>query len=78
MSDVHIPNDSRLSRALVAALRECAEYAPHRPYIWRPKTMQKLEARGLVAPDSLMYAGKVPYHVTDKGREFLSALKETP
>lgn len=76
-----LSNDLKLAPSLVDALKECAECAPHSPYIWRPKSMLKLEAFGFVAPDQLVYAGRVPYHITVKGREFLTALdvpKETP
>jgi hypothetical protein len=58
-----------------AALKECAEWQRHQPYIWKPASMKKLEALGLVQPEVLMYCGKVPYCVTDAGR---AALQQEP
>jgi hypothetical protein len=74
--DKPIPWRDLLSPGLIVALKDCDSYAKHRPYVWKPKTMQRLEALGLAEPDMLMHAGKVAYHLTDKGREALTALKD--
>ena len=60
----------------LAALRDCAQYSPHRGYIWKPKTMQKLEKLGLVEITGEVQFGRICYQPTAKGREVLSALGE--
>lgn len=62
----------RLSKQMLVALKDCAEWHQHRPYIWKQASMKKLATLGLVQPEQLVYCGKVPYCVTDKGREYLA------
>lgn len=62
---------SRLSNSLHSALRECEECSKHSPYIWKPKTMVKLAALGLVKPEIFTYSGKTPFCVTVKGCAYL-------
>lgn len=66
------PVHTDIGYSLRIALKECAHCAPHSPYIWKPKTMQKLEKLGLVEPDQLMAFGRVAYHVTTAGHALLS------
>lgn len=67
-----LPSDQRLRRGIELALRECAEWSRHQPYIWKQKTMEKLEKLGYVEKQQVMYAGRVCYQATDKGREYLA------
>lgn len=63
-----------LKPRLLAALKECAEWHAHQPYVWKPGAMRSLAALGLVEPEELMYCGKVPYRITQEGRAFLEAM----
>lgn len=53
------------------ALEEVARCTGHRPYIWRPRTMEKLASIGLVETEELMCQGKVSYRITELGRAAL-------
>jgi hypothetical protein len=57
------------------ALRDCASYAPHYRYIWKPRTMERLAAKGLVEAyphREVGYKGRVAYRLTDAGRRVAS------
>lgn len=65
------PAEEKLPLPLLVALKDCHGYAKHRPYIWKPKSMEKLAVLGYVEPEMLMHAGRTVYRVTEKGRAFL-------
>lgn len=64
-------SEKPLPRSLLVALRDCAQYVPHRPYIWKPQSMRKLEAKGLVRPEQVMFLSRVSYRITNLGRAYL-------
>lgn len=61
-----------LSKPLLDALEDVSRWHRHQPYIWKPKSMEKLAALGYVETEQLMFCGKIPYTVTAKGREYLA------
>lgn len=63
--------ETDLSRSLLNALKDCAEYSKHRPYVWKPKSMVKLAELGMVEPEVLAHMGQTPYSPTAKGLEYL-------
>jgi hypothetical protein len=67
------PTKDVLSKSLRLALEDCAQYHKHRPYIWKQKSMEKLEALGYVQKEPLIYAGCVTYSPTLKGREYIAS-----
>lgn len=66
--------DIRLTRQLFDALRDCERWRG--PYIWKVKSMQKLERLGLVEHEDLVYYyGKPTYKPTAAGRAYLEGCK---
>lgn len=66
-----LASDPKLSPSLLLALRDCVEWHRHRPYVWKPKSMEKLEKLGFVERDPLIYSGMIAYAPTEKGRDYL-------
>lgn len=67
-----VPSEARILPSLEVALIDCCDFSRHMPYIWKPASMKKLEALGLVERETLMHSGRVAYKVTEKGREYLA------
>lgn len=62
----------KVSKALMVALLDCACFHPD-TYIWKPKSMEKLEAMGLVRSGPYRgplnwYRGKTAFTITEAGR----------
>lgn len=68
----------KVSDALLVALKDCANY-PRGNYLWKPKSMEKLAAMGLVeeVPTGERYYRHIAaYAITEAGRAALAGEKE--